>query len=77
MRFTLRDLFWLTLLVAFSICWAMDRDRIRTTIQQHQSAATAWTLKDQQREKDLAALRGKNAALSRALTKALNQQVSK
>lgn len=33
-RFTIRDVLWLTVVVAFAICWHMERDsRMRLTLQ--------------------------------------------
>jgi len=42
MRFTLRDLFWLTLVVGLAVGWALDRSRLATECREASENATYW-----------------------------------
>ena len=42
MRFTLRDLFWLTLVVAALLGWAVDRSRLANEIYDIRNRDSPW-----------------------------------
>jgi hypothetical protein len=41
-RFTLRDIFWLTLLIAMGFGWALDRFSLRNHVESQRQAAEGW-----------------------------------
>ncbi len=57
-RFTIRDLFWLTFVVALGLAWWLDRQHVRAEVDQVRAAGDARAKK----------WRGRTGALENALT---------